>query len=302
MRSTRYSLTARGRSVSPSLPAAHGEQFLRERQRLDAAPRAGRRNDAPHAQASAGAEYAASRDGLQFARALRRPCGRPACARARRAAMRGAFGFPQRQRFHRVRGAARHQDLAARFEELLQPLPFIGHDRRAACRSLEQPARGAVPHRRHRAARHAQRQFRGAVERGVLGRRHVRDEEEILRPRKVPGYMRSAQQEAAVGQPARGFQKQRVERGLPVRGVCAQIREAGARRRGWEAPDSVTKGPRFRRAAPRGGRPGGSAAPPALCRQCSSAPHRTPPDRAARCMQPDSPQRRFCSVIGVSRS
>ena len=36
MRSTRYSLTARGRSTSPSMPAAHRQQFLGKGQRLDA--------------------------------------------------------------------------------------------------------------------------------------------------------------------------------------------------------------------------------------------------------------------------
>ena len=51
MRSTRYSLTARGRSMPSIKPAADRQQFLREGQRLDAAALPGRGNDAPHRQA-----------------------------------------------------------------------------------------------------------------------------------------------------------------------------------------------------------------------------------------------------------
>src|SRR4051812_6173554 len=48
-----------------------------------------------------------------------------------------------------VRGG---KDFFTRFEELIEALPGVAHDRRAARGGLEQTARRTIPHLRHRAA------------------------------------------------------------------------------------------------------------------------------------------------------
>ena len=174
MRSTRYSLTARGRRVAGSSRAADRQQFLRKRQRLNAAALARRRDDAPHFRRSSAegrsavAGYAAS---SMFSSSSGRTCGgvlRPACARARRARCGASSSRTARQRLQRIGGVARHQDLLPGLERNLEPLPAVAEHGGAAGGGFEEAPGRAVAHVRHGAARDIQGEARGAVEGRVL--------------------------------------------------------------------------------------------------------------------------------------
>src|SRR3954463_12902996 len=86
-----------------------------------------------------------------------------------------------------VRGG---KDFFTGFEELIEALPDVADDRRAARGGFKQTARWAIPHLRHRAARHIQRQPRRTVEGGMLGRRQMPDIVDVRFPRKALGILR----------------------------------------------------------------------------------------------------------------
>src|SRR5687768_3284453 len=68
---------------------------------------------------------------------------------ARRARHAGARLFRHVERGDRLVGVPRDEDLFARLEEVLDPLPRVAQDRRAAGGRLEETARGAVAHLGH---------------------------------------------------------------------------------------------------------------------------------------------------------
>jgi hypothetical protein len=133
------------------------------------------------------------------------------------------LGIGQIERGQHLLGRLREQDLLARTEEGGEPVPIVGHDRDAAGRRLEQPARRAPPHRRHVAARDVQRQPRGTEKRRVSGRRDMVHEIDVGLPREVGGVARSAEHEATLGRTACGLHEQPDERCLPIVGVGAEI-------------------------------------------------------------------------------
>src|SRR5215218_10451324 len=89
------------------------------------------------------------------------------------------------ERVERLLSRSRDEQLLARREEALDPFPVIAQDRRAARGRLEQSARRAEAHLRHRAARHVQRDRRRAEERRMLGWRQVANEEQVRQPGKI---------------------------------------------------------------------------------------------------------------------
>ena len=98
IRSTRYSLTARGRSTPLVEAAADRQQLLRERQRLDARAVAGGRDDAPHRtvlRADATARLSRRRDHAPLRAAP--PCARSS-VRSRAAARRSRASSASRER------------------------------------------------------------------------------------------------------------------------------------------------------------------------------------------------------------
>ena len=70
-------------------------------------------------------------------------------ALARRIADATQLAVAQLERLGDVPAVAREQDLAARLEEGVEPVPTVAQDGRAAGGRLEQAARRAVAHRGH---------------------------------------------------------------------------------------------------------------------------------------------------------
>src|SRR3982751_750379 len=173
-RSIRYSLTARGRSRSPSRRLPTGSSSLENASgcmRLPC-PAAGM---IPHMVPHDRDELAGTDAGAVFGeRALTRTAADPPAH----------FGVEVEGRGHVV-GGARDEDLAIRFEELFEAVPAVRQHRRAAGRRLEQAARRAEPHRSHRAPRHVEREIRRRVERGMLGWRLVTEIVDVGLPRKA---------------------------------------------------------------------------------------------------------------------
>ena len=174
MRSTRYSLTARGRSLPVFHAAAHRQQLLRERQRLNPAARARRRNDPPHRSSCSLLRcHRAAHTPRRSARSHRRfQLAHPALRRmllqrslARRHAPLCRSSSSVRASTSTTSCAVSHEkDLLARREEAVHPLPRVAHQRSAAGRSLKQPPRRTIAVLRHRAPGHVQCRARGAEE------------------------------------------------------------------------------------------------------------------------------------------
>src|SRR5919199_4152182 len=174
MRSTRYSLTAQGRSVPLSSrlptgrsslekakgwmrlprPAAGTMPHMSDLQGRDAGPDVGRTRPFQSRFEGAGA-------------AVRRVLGKRALARGPGDAAK--LRIAEIERRDGVFGVPRHQDFMSRREELVEAVPMVGQDRRAAGSRLEQPARGAPAHLGHGPARDVERQARGAEEGRVGG-------------------------------------------------------------------------------------------------------------------------------------
>src|SRR5690606_27144729 len=106
------------------------------------------------------------------------------CALSRRAAELSESCVVEVERRQRIFGAACNENLRARCVELIETGPFIGEDRSAARRCLEQPAGGTPALACHRRARDVERQAAGGEERGVLLRRQVPHEVHVLAPGK----------------------------------------------------------------------------------------------------------------------
>src|SRR3569623_1582219 len=69
----------------------------------------------------------------------------------------GEFVVPERQRLHHVVGRLDREHLAPELEEGLDARPAVGHDRGSAGGGFEQPARRAPAERRHGLPRDVQR-------------------------------------------------------------------------------------------------------------------------------------------------
>src|SRR6185437_6006588 len=188
MRSTRYSLTARGRSTplaSIQLPTGNNSfENARGWMRVPF-PAAG---TMPHisrllTDGTAGVRVLQCGDQIRRASLRTVLIEHPLAGAARNRRQLRARSDECRDRRLRV---VRHQYLAARLEERIEPVPLVGQDRHAARGRLEQPPRRAPAHRRHRRARHVQRHPCRAVERGMLRRRQMAHEEDVRRPGELP--------------------------------------------------------------------------------------------------------------------
>src|SRR5690606_6301982 len=97
--------------------------------------------------------------------------------------------------------AADDHDLFPWSEEVPDAGPGVADDRRAAGRSLEQPARGTPAATRHRLARDIQRQPRTGIEIRMIVRRQVPHEVDVLGPRERLGIPRTGYDEAPLRPP-----------------------------------------------------------------------------------------------------
>src|SRR4051812_46667702 len=174
MRSTRNSLTARGRSMSPASVLPTGSSSLEKPSGWIRVPRPAA-GTMPHMVCYSLVSLCHSRRRrtrvleqlLELARAMGRRVLREH-ALVRRARDPVHFGVGQLERVDDVLRRARHDDLLARPEELLQPGPRVADHGRAAGRRLEEPPRRAVAVHRHRAARHVERPARGGKKARML--------------------------------------------------------------------------------------------------------------------------------------
>src|SRR3954470_18178234 len=132
-RSTRYSLTARGRSRSPSYRLPTGNSSFENASGCMRLP-----------WPAAGMMPHMIDDLLQFPRARRRGVKREHPL-ARPPRQRGALAAGHLPRRVDVFGAARHDDFAARREEAIEPFPPVADERRAARRRFEHTPGRAIP-------------------------------------------------------------------------------------------------------------------------------------------------------------
>ena len=123
------------------------------------------------------------------ARGARR-CGRQGCARAPRRRSRAASSTDSSSSTTSSL-AVGEEDLAAGLEQAVEPVPGVGDDRRRAGRGLEQPHAGRPAGGDHVGARDVQREARGGVECGVLGRRQMLDPLDVRRPVDAVGILRA---------------------------------------------------------------------------------------------------------------
>ena len=96
-------------------------------------------------------------------------------------------------RLENVLGCRCDEDFVTRLEELVETLPLVGDDRRAAGSRLEEAARRAIPHFRHRTARDVQRQCGRTIERWMFRRRQMRDVVNVRFPSEPVGVLRTCQ-------------------------------------------------------------------------------------------------------------
>src|SRR5688572_279649 len=127
------------------------------------------------------------------------------------------------ERGDHVVAAASNENFCLGLKELVQPGPPVANNRRPASCRFENPPRRAVTHRRHWLARDVQRPFGGGIERWVITRSNMPGEVDVSAPRKFGRILRASDQKAFVGKSSCGLDKQLLQRGLPVSGVCAEI-------------------------------------------------------------------------------
>src|SRR5437868_4722064 len=149
IRSARYSLTARGRSISPSRRTPTGSSSFENASgwiRLPV-PAAGMIPHTPSPSNLREQLVGALLGGVFLEHALPRGL-----------ADAGQLFRRARDRRDGLGGVAGDEDLLAGAEEGLDPGPVVAEHGNAARRRLEQAARGAVAHRHHRGPRHVHRQ------------------------------------------------------------------------------------------------------------------------------------------------
>src|SRR5690606_15327529 len=129
-----------------------------------------------------------------------------------------------------VLGSLGDEDLVARDEEAVEPLPPIGDDRRAASRGLEESNAGSPAHSDHLLARQVERETLLVVEGTVWRRRKVLDALDVRRPVHVGRIERARHDEASRRPLLRNIDEQPVERGLPVDAIGAHVAEVIAER------------------------------------------------------------------------
>src|SRR5687768_9312643 len=180
IRSTRYSLTAQGRSVPPSKRLPTGSNSLEKASGWMRLPRPAAGTmphiSRPHHRARGGlggkGRFEASQKiaGPLVGRMLRQNTLAGIC----RDLLKLCIG--QGQRGEAVECFAHHKDFLARPEEGLQAFPRIGEDSGAARGGLKKAAGGAPAHLCHRLARDIEGEAGGGEERRVLAGRQVADE------------------------------------------------------------------------------------------------------------------------------
>ena len=157
-----------------------------------------------------------------------RRCARPSVRSARRGADRRQLGVAAIERRQHVIGRPGDQDFAVGHEEFVETLPPVADDRSGAGGRLEQPPRRAPADRGHRVPRDVERQPRRRVEPRVLGRQHMAEKEDVVRPGEIAGVLRAADDEASLRPLSRRLDEQRVQGVLAVGGIGAEIGQCGA--------------------------------------------------------------------------
>src|SRR3954469_6455253 len=169
MRSTRYSLTAQGRSIPLSSRLPTGSNSFEKasgwmRLPMPAAGTMPHMSGLHHGGGPGGVRSATVEE--QALELFRAPCR----GVFRQGALPARCGDPfqlrlrQIERRHRVLGVADDEDLPARLEERVQAIPAIRQDRRAAGGGLEQSSGGTPAHVRHGLARDIEGEPRGGKE------------------------------------------------------------------------------------------------------------------------------------------
>src|SRR5947209_3649969 len=230
MRSSRYSLTAQGRSVPASSRLPTGSNSLEKASgwiRLPL-PAAG---TTPHI------------SGILRMRETRRRCGAGRAdvalefAETDRAGMLGkdavacgaADALLRRlieiERCQCVLSVADDQHFRIRHEKMIEPVPPVGGNRRPAGSRLKQPPGRAPSVRGHVGAGDVQGERGRGKESGMLRRRQMPHEVDVVGPGKVDGVLRAGDDEFALRPGARHLNKECVERLLPVGRVGAEIGE-----------------------------------------------------------------------------
>ena len=174
--------------------------------------------------------------GFEFAGAVRRGVLGEHARRAPRPPRRAALLRPVAAAASTSSGVSREGDLRAGREERVQPVPRIGHDRRAAGRGLEQPHAGAVPGADHVGAGDVQGEAARGVEGRMVGRRHVLQPLDVGGPVDLVGVLRPGHHEAPLRRAAGGLEQQPLQRRLAVGAVGAEIAQVPARRRVGQRP------------------------------------------------------------------
>src|SRR3712207_5724976 len=106
-----------------------------------------------------------------------------------------------------------------------ESLPGVAEQGGGAGGGLEQAAGGAPAPGGHVAAGDVQGQPGAGEEGGVVGRRHVLHEPDVVGPGEVGRVAGAAENEALAGTAAGGLQEQALERRLAVGGVGAEVGE-----------------------------------------------------------------------------
>ena len=120
------------------------------------------------------------------------------------------------------------QDGIVDWQQILQPIPAVADDRRAAGSGLEQTHAGRPAGADHVSARDVERKALPAIELRMLRRRQMVDPLDVGRPVDRRRVLRSGDHEAPIGQPACRLNQQALQRRLPILCISAEIAEIPA--------------------------------------------------------------------------
>src|SRR6185369_2152612 len=119
-------------------------------------------------------------------------------------------------------------DFPARLKEVIQTFPPIAHEGSTTSGRLKQPAGRTIPHIRHGSTRDAQGEIRRTIKSRMAGWRYMTHKPDIRKPRKVFWILRASNDKLLFAAATSRFQEQFLQHGLPVGGVCPQIRKIAA--------------------------------------------------------------------------
>src|SRR5215212_1964972 len=200
MRSTRYSLTAQGRSVTPSRRLPTGRSSLEKASGWMRLPRpaAGTMPHMSGLHRFPGRERLCGTGGRDRRFEIARPPRRRMLRENPLAGIGGdalQLGVAEVEGGDGILARAPDQNVTPRREKGVEPFPPVRQDGRAAGRRLEQAPGRAPAHFGHGLPGDVEGQPRGREERRVLGRRQVPHEEDVVGPGKILRILRTADQE-----------------------------------------------------------------------------------------------------------